>query len=176
VIAKGVKWSRFFDYLCVTKPFFMRPRLTYALSALLLLTASTSCKKEHPSGPGSTQAPATVYVLGVNDGSVVYWKNGQLSPVYSELGVLYNFGSSSLAASGNDVYIAGFQVTNTSQLFPESPAFWVNGTATSLPDTTGSVGNGAANAIAISGGEVYVAGVRGYDSHRKKITEKIWNN
>jgi hypothetical protein len=148
----------------------MSLRLTYVLSALFVISTSLSCKKDRQSPSGSViPQPATVYVLGVHDGSVVYWKDKQLNPVYSELGVLYNFGPSSLTASGNNVYIAGFQVTNTSLLFPYAPAFWVNGTATSLPDTTGSVGNGTANAIAVTGSDVYVAGIRGYDSQRDGI-------
>jgi hypothetical protein len=148
----------------------MRPRLTYALSALFVISTFLSCKKDHPPPSGSIiPQPVTVYVLGVQDESVVYWKDKQFNPVYSELGVLYNFGPSSLTASGNNVYIAGFQVTNTSLLFPYAPAFWLNGTATSLPDTTGSVGNGTANAIAVSGGDVYVAGIRSYDSQQSGI-------
>jgi len=145
----------------------MSLRLTYVLSALLVICTILSCKKDHQASSGSV-TPATVYVLGVKDGAVVYWKNKQLIPVYGELGVLYNFGSSSLSTSKNNVYIAGFQVTNT-QLFPYAPAFWLNGTATSLPDTTGSVGNGTANAIFVAGSDVYVAGIRGYDSQQLGI-------
>jgi hypothetical protein len=148
----------------------MSLRLTYVLSVLFVISTFLSCKKDRQSTSGSvTQQPATVYVLGVQDGAVVFWKDKQFNPVYGELGVLYNFGSSSLTTSGNNVYIAGFQVTNTSQLFPYAPAFWLNGTATSLADTTGSVGNGTANAIAVSGSDVYVAGIRGYDSQQDGI-------
>jgi hypothetical protein len=140
----------------------MRPRLTYAPAALLLISTFLSCKKDHPSS-GPVGLPATVYVLGVQEGSVVYWKNGNLNYVYAEIGIEYNFGPSSLAASGNNVYIAGFEQTNNSVLYPFSPFFWLNGSAMALPDSTGMTASGSANAVAISGSDVYIAGTRGYD-------------
>jgi hypothetical protein len=147
----------------------MRPRLTYALSALLLTGAFLSCRKDHPSSGPVIAPPGTVYVLGVQNGSVVYWKNGTINPVYSENSVLYNFGTSSLAASGNNVYIAGFEQASDTLLFPYTPVFWLNGSAMTLPDSTGTVGNGTANSIAVSGQDVYVAGIRGYDSQRDRV-------
>jgi hypothetical protein len=105
-----------------TKPFFMRPRLTYVLSALLVIGTVLSCKKEShsttPTPPYPPSQPATVYVLGVQDGSVVYWKNGKVNQVYSQTGINYDFGTSSLAASGSNVYIAGFEPANTSTIIP----------------------------------------------------------
>jgi|HubBroStandDraft_1064217.scaffolds.fasta_scaffold06492_7 hypothetical protein len=146
----------------------MRPRLTLVSSALLLTGTFLSCKKEsHSSTPPAT--PATVYVLGVQNGAIVYWKNGQINSVYSELGVLYNFGTSSLATSGNNVYIAGFKTSTSSVLYPFSPVFWLNGAATSLADSTGSVASGYADAITVAGGDVYIAGIRGYDSQKDTV-------
>ena len=145
----------------------MSPRLTYVSSALLLISTFLSCKKESHSP--TPPAPSAVYVLGVQDGAVVYWKNGQINAVYSEIGVNYSFGSTSLATSGSNVYIAGFMTTTTSLLFPFSPVFWLNGAATSLVDTNGSAANGFADAISISGGDVYVAGIRGYDSQKDTV-------
>ncbi|HLX66736.1 MAG TPA: hypothetical protein VKR41_07060 [Puia sp.] len=145
----------------------MRPRLTLVLSALLLICTFLSCKKEsHSSTP---PAPATVYVLGVQNGTIVDWKNGQINSVYSELGILYNLGPSSLAISGNNVYIAGFKTSTSSVLYPFSPVFWLNGASTSLEDSTGSVANGYANAVTIAGGDVYIAGIRGYDSQKDTV-------
>jgi hypothetical protein len=145
----------------------MNPRLAYVSSALLLIFGFMACKKESHSSTPPT--PSSVYVLGAQNGAIVYWKNGQVNTVYSELGVLYNFGASSLAASGNNVYIAGFKTSTSSVLYPYSPVFWLNGTATSLVDTTGSVANGFARAIAVAGGDVYVAGIRGYDSQKDTV-------
>jgi hypothetical protein len=146
----------------------MSPRLTYVSSALLLISTFLSCKKEsHSLTPPA--APSSVYVLGVQDGAIVYWKNGQIGPVYSELGIQYNFGASSLAASGSNVYIAGFKSATSSLLYPYSPVFWLNGAATTLADTNGSAANGFADAIFVSGGDVYIAGIRGYDSQKDTV-------
>lgn len=146
----------------------MRPLQTYALCALLLPSLLSSCKKDSHSSSPPPYTP-TVYVLGVSDDSVIYWNNGKPNPVYSQSGILYNFGTSSLATSGSNVYIAGFEPSNTSILFPLMPVYWINGTAASLPDSTGSPGNGSANSIAVAGGNVYVAGVRGYDSQKQQV-------
>jgi hypothetical protein len=145
----------------------MSPRLSYVPALLVLISTFLSCKKEsHSSTP---PAPSSVYVLGVQDGTIVYWKNGQINAVYSELGVQYNFGPSSLAASGSNVYISGFESATSSLLYPYSPVFWLNGAATSLADSNGSVANGFARAIALSGGDVYIAGIRGYDSQKDQV-------
>jgi hypothetical protein len=150
----------------------MSPRLTYVSSALLLICTFLSCKKEsHSSTPPAP--PATVYVLGVQNGSAYYWKDGTINPAFGVLGVLYNFGPSSLAASGSNVYIAGFQPSTTSQLYPYAPTFWLNGAPTTLADSTGSSANGTANSIAVSGGDIYVAGISGYDSQKDQVP---WTN
>lgn len=149
----------------------MRPGLTHSLSALLIMSAFLACKKEthSPTPPVSPVPPPTVYVLGTEADSVVYWKDGKLNPVYSATGILYNFGAASLAASGSNVYIAGFEPVNTSLLYPYAPVFWLNGAAMPLPDSNGSATNGSANSIAVSGGDVYVAGIRGYDSQKDLV-------
>ncbi|HUB60037.1 MAG TPA: hypothetical protein VL978_05020 [Puia sp.] len=146
----------------------MRPRLTHASAVLLLTSTLLSCKKESHSS-SAPPTPSSVYVVGVQDGTIVYWKNGQINPVYSEIGIQYILGPSSLAASGNNVYIAGYKSATASLLFPYSPVFWLNGAATSLVDTNGSVANGFAEAITVSGGDVYVAGIRGYDSQKDTV-------
>lgn len=56
-----------------------------------------------------------------------------------------------VAVSGNDVYVAGYAGTSTSQV----PVLWVNGAATILPS---SMTFSQADAIVVSGGNVYVAG------------------
>ncbi|HXB34114.1 MAG TPA: hypothetical protein VNV35_11860 [Puia sp.] len=145
----------------------MSPRLTYIPATLFLIGSFLSCKKEsHSSTP---PAPSSVYVLGVQDGAIVYWKNGQINSVYGELGIQYSFGPSSLAASGTNVYIAGFKTATSSALYPFNPVFWLNGAATSLSDSTGSIANGFASAVALSGGDVYIAGIRGYDSQKDQV-------
>jgi hypothetical protein len=156
----------------------MRPRPTcptYSLFVLLLLTALFSCKKEHHTAPGSTEAPANVYVLGVQDGEVLYWKNGVASTIPSSSGFSYNFAANALTTAGDNVYIAGFQPGSTgNDLYRTVPSYWLNGAATTLPDSTGSVAGGSAAGVAVSGSDVYLAGIRGYDgdtSHVPYTTE-----
>ena len=159
-----------FGYLYLTKPFFMRPRLIHVLLVLFLPATLFSCKKDHGSVPvPPAETPSTVYVLGVQDDSILYWKNGTANNVFSEPGVDFNFGTSSLTAAGNNVYIAGYEPTATSQLFPLQPVFWLNGAAMDLPDSTGSTGNGTANAVAVSNGNVYIAGIREYNSQQAQV-------
>jgi hypothetical protein len=143
----------------------MRPSPSCSLLALLLLSVISSCKKEHNTASGPGGPPSIVYVLGVQNGEALYWKNGTANTVSDETGVLFNFGSSSLAAAGNNVYVAGFQSGSTgNHIYNTVPSFWLNGTANTLFDSTGSVVGGSATGVAISGSDVYLAGTRGYDS------------
>ena len=153
----------------------MKPRPIYPLFVLLLLTAVFSCKKDHNTAGGSISAPVNVYVLGVQDGEVLYWKNGAASTIPSSSGFLYNFGATALTTAGNNVYIAGFQPGSTgNNIYTVVPTYWLNGAPTTLPDSTGSVVGGSAAAVAVSGSDVYLAGIRGYDgdtSHVPYTTE-----
>lgn len=147
----------------------MRPCPTYSLFVLILLTALFSCKKEHYTSPGSS-GPANVYVLGVQDGDVLYWKNGIASTIPSSSGFTYDFSASALTTAGNNVYIAGFQPGSTgNNLYRTVPSYWLNGAATTLPDSTGSVAGGSAAGVAISGSDVYLAGIREYDGDTSHV-------
>jgi hypothetical protein len=149
----------------------MRLPSTNALVAVALLSLLVSCKKDRPggSGSGAPGVPLVVTVLGTENDSVMIWKNGKSSPIYSQSDVLFNFGVSSLAAIANNIYIAGFELANNSAVYPYAPAYWLNGAATALPDTTGAAGNGVANAVAVSGSDVYFAGVRDYFSDSSSV-------
>jgi hypothetical protein len=148
----------------------MRPRLAYSLFVLIVFTALFSCKKEHHSISGSS-APASVYVLGVQNNEILYWKDGKASNVASESGFEFNFGAASLAAAGNNIYIAGFQpdTTTGNDLYRTAPSFWLNGAASTLSDSTGSVAGGSATGVVVSGSDVYLAGIRGYDSDTSHV-------
>ena len=60
--------------------------------------------------------------------------------------------ANSIAVSGSDVYVVGYQNTGK-----DVAMVWKNGTATSLTDGTQYA---IANSIAISGSDVYIAGVQ----------------
>lgn len=131
-------------------------RLTLISLSLLLLAA---CKKEHPNA-GGTGTGANVYVLGVLDDTVVCWKNGVATDIYSQSFSDYSFSSSSLAASGANVYIAGSEINYAGGPDPSfTPTFWLNGVANPLPDSSG---NAYTEAVAVSDGDVYVGGVTQY--------------
>ncbi len=103
------------------------------------------------------QVTTTVYIAGgsynVNNGSsqVYQWTNGVSSPVPG--GVTgYDPGANtwSIAASGSNVYMAGDGYDNATQNYTAMSSN--NGTITDLTD--GTV-NASANAVAVSGSDVY---------------------
>lgn len=127
----------------------------FTLPVLLLC----SCKKNNHPSPANTQTPSTVYVLGTQAGVMTYWKNDTASSIYSQSGINYSLGSASLYVAAGKGYIAGFEQTNNDNLTGTIPVIWENGVADLLPDSSG---NGNANAIFVSGTDVYVAGVTQY--------------
>lgn len=136
------------------------------ICVVLLITGLAACKKNNHSTP----TPATdICVLGVKNDSVFTWENGTLHYFYSQSRIDFDFGPSSLALKNHNVYVAGWQATNTSVLYPVLPTFWLNGSAQSLADSTGVVGNGTAMAVALSGTDVYFAGVRDYDNRHSQV-------
>ena len=134
----------------------------------LFLIAAIACQKtaSHASTPtgtgtGSTDSTAaTVYVLVHSNDSVFYWKNG-VRVVLSTLPSAY---CSGLALADTDVYVSGGLYaydTVSGVLYPEYKAeYWKNGISTALPDSTHNV---QTYGIAVSGNDVYVAGVANYD-------------
>ncbi len=76
-----------------------------------------------------------------------YWKNGVKTTLVNRHGVDYA-AATSIAISGNDVYVSGTHFTPDFQA-----VYWKNGSMQDLP-------NGLeANAIAIAGTDVYVLGI-----------------
>jgi hypothetical protein len=127
------------------------------VSGLLLLTAA--CRKHTGRDGDDNQHPTgNIYVLGTVGDSVVYWKNGVAHSLFGQSKMIYKFGSSSLFASGNDAYIAGFKFNNITN-YSTSPLYWKNETATLLPDSSRDA---FANCIFVSNNDVYVAGTANY--------------
>jgi hypothetical protein len=88
-------------------------------------------------------ANGNVYVAGEDYGYAVYWVNGQEARLS---GAFFSSEAASIAVDGNDVYILGVDSLS-------NPCFWKNGVLTEL---TGAYA--FASGIAVSGGDVYVAG------------------
>lgn len=95
------------------------------------------------------------YAAGFDSMQACYWKNGGLI----DLGIVsgyYASGGTSIAISGNDVYVGGFLVTNTTYI--DVPGFWKNGTWNPMA-TLDATKSDKVNAVAISGSDVYTGGV-----------------
>jgi hypothetical protein len=89
----------------------------------------------------------------------IYWKNG--TPFYLSDGTT-DISINSLTVSGNDVYMAGTQndgVADTNGFRKTVAKYWKNGIAVNLTD---GLNYAEATSIAISGNDIYVAGLE-YD-------------
>lgn len=100
-----------------------------------------------------------VYVAGYEKSGLTliakYWKNGTLANLSNGN---FNTTASAITVVGTDIYVAGTENTTTT----ETAMYWKNGKSVSL-------GKGIANAIAVDGSDVYVAGSTGN-------TAAIWKN
>jgi len=117
---------------------------------------SAACKKHgHDVTIGKPSPPQPdVYVLGTDVDTTKYWKNGVATILPRPAGT--SGGAQSMFVNGVDVYAAGFAEVSP---LSGTAEVWKDGAASALPDTTGSAG---AEAIMVSGGDVYVAGVTSY--------------
>jgi hypothetical protein len=93
--------------------------------------------------------------------SAVYWKNGIATRLDTSIFTCAN----SLAVSGKDVYLAGYEISDTM----ERAVYWKNGVATLLPGGTGS----QAYSIYIYNTDVYVAGIEFTNTGVKAV---YWKN
>ncbi|MCR8560282.1 IPT/TIG domain-containing protein [Mucilaginibacter sp. BJC16-A38] len=107
-----------------------------------------------------------IYVAGPSTAQTpTYWKNNTAVHVSSQTG--YTF---SIAVSGTDVYCLG-NINNVYNV-------WKNGTATPLTTTSvDMIGNGTytKNAMAVSSGDVYVAGAQ-YLGNSTILKATYWKN
>lgn len=114
--------------------------------------------------------PATpdVYVAGYsssrNGQTARYWKNGQVVDLLSNPHAAL---ATSIAVSGGDVYVAGW---DTDASFASRAKFWKNGVTQSL---SGPYTASVLSKVLLSGGDVYVAGSGGNDSGYYAI---YWKN
>jgi hypothetical protein len=74
-----------------------------------------------------------------------------------------NYGAGGITVSGSDVYVAGSGTNGTTG--DTNAAYWLNGTATTLPMPSNTTyapgGNSSAGGIAVSGSDVYAVGAVG---------------
>lgn len=125
--------------------------------SIAILTTFLSCgEKEDPIVP-ETEIPDSnvpaVHIAGIGRTSggvqiAKYWKNGKSTNLSDGKKNAYAL---ALILNENDVYIAGYEETNTGTI----AKYWKNGVATNLTD---DLKYNYANAIVVNGSDVYVAG------------------
>jgi len=119
-----------------------------------------------------------VYIAGFSGPSyyATYWKNGT-AVVVDNSGIGQ---AKAIVVNGNDVYVAG-QITNNNigsgtegnnNNVMSTPCYWKNGTVTKLPATNDSY----ANAIAVFGNDVYVAGFNASSVYNTFDQAAYWKN
>lgn len=137
-----------------------------SLIALCALFFFTSCGDDNNSPEPVTPTEKDVYAAGVTIregvGRAVWWKNGTENIVGDGLNP-----STALDVwvDKSDVYLCG-RVNNGTNI----ATYWKNGTAVALEN-----GYSSADAIVISKGDVYVAGMR-MSSETNKSAATVWKN
>jgi hypothetical protein len=153
---------------------------------IMIVLGSYSCQKEISTEVSNTNTSQQldVYVAGyVSDlsaGIPAYWKNGKLVLIDS---AHYNFTPSygllgasalSMAVSGNDVYLTGYEIYQSPYTGNHYYAIcWKNGMPGNLTGG-GATSTEAANSIAVSGKDVYVAGAE--DVSTNNYVARYWKN
>jgi hypothetical protein len=95
--------------------------------------------------------------------TAIYWaNNGAPTTLPMPPADFGNYGTNAIAVSGGDVYVSGSGVPSATG--NTTAAYWLNGTATSLPLPTNTISSPAtsfAAGIGFSGSDVYMVGSAG---------------
>jgi len=119
-----------------------------------------------------TASGSDVYIAGANVFEAAYWLNGRLSvlPSSRQLGG-EGQRASGIAVSGSNVYVIG---NGSGGGAPHTAGYWLNGRLTVLPKSGKSPRANAnfetrANAITVSGSNVYIAGYDGWSGYYEDV-------
>lgn len=130
------------------------------------------------SGTGTSRSIAIsgndVYIVGSDKRK--YWKNGQAVPL-TGVDPYYDIYLTSITVSGNDVYVAGFADGYRGGKQINEAVYWKNGQINILATHVFTIGVNSrvhANAIAVSGSDVYVAGEE--TNSNGVYVAKYWKN
>jgi len=139
--------------------------------ALTLLALTLACADRGHDLPDPNAAPVDIYMAGDADLGQglkgVVWKNGVAATVGTTSYIL-----TGVQVAGGVVYTCGYATGS-------SGAYWKDGVPTYLSDPADPLQSSGANALAVSGGDVYVAGYAwksGPDSPYGLTVPTYWKN
>lgn len=152
----------------------MKPNLLIVAACLFVFV---SCKKSKVNPPSKSP---DVYVVGQDNFNPVYWKNGvetKLTTQYGSKNLTYA-NAVDIAISGNDTYICGLGRNDEGI---NIACYWKNGILDTLPSVTKVTTNGdavstAADAIVVSGNDVYIGGSQASNFYSPPNGSIIWKN
>ena len=155
----------------------------YPVLVSVILFSLNGCKKTNTTLPGGGTPAKDIYVAGFEESSTgilvpKYWKNGTVVTLSHGI---YDAGASSIFVSGNDVYVAGSEITSIQTVFPFSTTstakYWKNGTAVNLSSGTDDA---YGNSVFVSGNDIYEAGAEQTSTRPKypfiNSVAKYWKN
>ena len=112
---------------------------------LTLLLVASGCHKSDSTPPDVFPPGVNIYMAGMYNGNIAYWKNGKLV----DLGV--GGYATGIAVSDTDVYVSANVFNGQADI----AAYWKNNTRFNLSESRFANANG----IAVTGGDVYVIGL-----------------
>ena len=122
-----------------------------------------------------TKSGSDLYFLGAIGNTTYVWKNGVASPLKTTSTASIGgsnggyYENNAIAVNNGDVYVVGAQSLFTSTVLKAT--IWKNGTPTDITDGV-SAPSAWANAVCVSGSDVYVAGI---EEIRDPVTNGIIN-
>jgi hypothetical protein len=139
--------------------------LIWLLPAALLACGVVGCRKSSGSQAG-WPAGYSLYMVGMDSGKAVYWKNG----VKTVLGPGVGEG---ITLSGSSVYVGGIAGRTVGGVAISTAAYWKDGVEYDLEDTVFSY----AFQPVVAGGDVYVPGfIFGPSSPTQQVNPVYWKN
>jgi hypothetical protein len=156
--------------LKLPKPMKFKIRFVYAI---VVLCTISNCKKPTSPPVNKSTNNADVYIVGTVEDIATIWKNGTPTTLSSDVN---GSDAKAITVTGDDVYVAGeYYSISTNNGGYSTPVYWKNNVPVILPGDPTQVRGASANAIAVHGADVYVAGYCGM-SDGNDIAACYWKN